>query len=509
MKFLELAGRISARWSASGAWSAATLEAQLGGAANCCAVATSAAPPPPSLPLLTVKVNADGHRAFSYDEGRLAASARRTQLVEMSARELFELCRRSEVGPSQRRAYFTSPVAALLGGDELLARHPEWRDLIHPLAARPAAAAAVSAPHLSLWIGGLGTQTQAHYDNSDNVFLQLAGRKRFFLWSPAAAAQLHQFPDAHCRARKSQIEPFSGGGASEEAAADAVLFPLAAALPPPVVVDLEPGDALTVPAFTFHHVEVLSSHRDGCSEGGEDEDAVSVSANCFTQLPQHDIAAALLQHSLVPEIPIDGEFDDALRAARRVLDLVVRCVEWPARGECTSASASTASAGELIAMLVESRFAPLNRDVDGPIALEVNAVRASASAARRRRRMARDWVEAPHQKDASADDVVDGGGGDVNTDGGALGLVSAKKHAEMLVDYFVQLGVASTQRGASDEYPVGLGSAEEYARGVALLQLWHLLEMTALQLVRVSPTRTSMEAVLEQLGGSGDEGQGA
>jgi hypothetical protein len=123
--------------------------------------------------------------------------------------------------------------------------------------------------------------------------------------------------------------------------------------------------------------------------------------------------------------------------------------------------------------------------------------------------MARDWVEAPHQKDASADDVVDGGGDDVDTDGGALGLMSAKKHAEMLVDYFVQLGVASMQRGASDEYPVGLGSAEEYARGVALLQLWHLLEMTALQLVRVSPTRTSMEAVLEQLGGSGDEGQGA
>ena len=167
--FLELAARISARWSASGAWSAATLEAQLGGAANCCAVATSAAPPPPSLPLLTAKVNDDGHRAFSYDEGRLAASARRTQLVEMSARELFELCRRSEVGPSQRRAYFTSPVAALLGGDDLLARHPEWRDLIHPLAARPAAAAAVSAPHLSLWIGGRGTQTQAGRSMVHNV----------------------------------------------------------------------------------------------------------------------------------------------------------------------------------------------------------------------------------------------------------------------------------------------------------------------------------------------------
>ena len=42
-------------------------------------------------------------------------------------------------------------------------------------------------------------------------------------------------------------------------------------------------------------------------------------------------------------------------------------------------------------------------------------------------------------------------------------------------------------------------SAGRYARGVALLQLWHIIEKSALELVRASPARTTMRAVLGRL----------
>ena len=58
--------------------------------------------------------------------------------------------------------------------------------------------------YLSVWIGGAGAVTQAHYDVAHNVFVQLHGTKRFTCWGPGAHVGLHVFPDAHPRARSSQ-----------------------------------------------------------------------------------------------------------------------------------------------------------------------------------------------------------------------------------------------------------------------------------------------------------------
>ena len=55
----------------------------------------------------------------------------------------------------------------------------------------------------SIWMGGLGTCTQAHYDVLDNIFIQLHGEKQFHLWPPSDIMSLHFFPDAHSRSRKS------------------------------------------------------------------------------------------------------------------------------------------------------------------------------------------------------------------------------------------------------------------------------------------------------------------
>ena len=78
---------------------------------------------------------------------------------------------------------------------------------------------------------------------------QVAGRKRVRLWPPAAHECLHVFPDAHPRARKAQLDvddPAAGG------------YALGAGLDAPALdVVLEPGDAVAIPAFWFHHCEAL------------------------------------------------------------------------------------------------------------------------------------------------------------------------------------------------------------------------------------------------------------
>lgn len=99
----------------------------------------------------------------------------------------------------------------------------------------------------SLWMGTNNSSTQAHYDVADNIICQLHGTKRVRCYSPKAASALHVFPDAHPRARKSQVN-FDDP--------DLERFPYFSSLAPPDLdVVLKPGCALFIPAFWFHHVE--------------------------------------------------------------------------------------------------------------------------------------------------------------------------------------------------------------------------------------------------------------
>ena len=94
----------------------------------------------------------------------------------------------------------------------------------------------------SVWIGGAGTCTAAHYDVMDNAFVQVHGRKKFRLWGPEAVVALRVYPDLHPRARKTQLDLAATGAAAVDMSVDIVL---------------NPGDVLHVPAFTFHQVEAL------------------------------------------------------------------------------------------------------------------------------------------------------------------------------------------------------------------------------------------------------------
>eukprot|EP00466_Bigelowiella_natans_P006195 jgi/Bigna1/44465/e_gw1.96.36.1 len=106
------------------------------------------------------------------------------------------------------------------------------------------------APYVSAWVGGSGVVTQAHYDVANNVFVQVYGTKCFHLYPPSKATELHVYPDAHPRARKSQVD-FDDP--------DLKLLPLFETLGDPYMkVTLKPGDALYIPPFWFHHVEALT-----------------------------------------------------------------------------------------------------------------------------------------------------------------------------------------------------------------------------------------------------------
>ena len=188
---------------------------------------------------LTVKAS-ETSRFFMYEENadgqsRVKDDIGLTQILQRSPSGLSELLCNED---STKYHYWTSPVADVAPGLlELVQGYESFHDDQRLLDPR--------GP--SLWMGSSGSATQAHYDVADNVLVQLFGTKRIRCYHPGAAWALHVFPDAHPRARKSQVN-FDKP--------DHIRFPHFSSLPPPILdVVLRPGDALRIPAFWFHHVE--------------------------------------------------------------------------------------------------------------------------------------------------------------------------------------------------------------------------------------------------------------
>eukprot|EP00536_Pseudo-nitzschia_multiseries_P015352 jgi/Psemu1/42200/gm1.42200_g len=150
-------------------------------------------------------------------------------------------------------------------------------------------------PPLSVWMGGTGVVTQAHYDTDDNVFVQVSGTKRFVFYAPSQSIDLRLYPDCHPRARKSQIDfdvDFEHTSSTTSSTPGSGKFPHShphshphpPPLPPPppqpdLEVVLHPGDCIYIPAFWFHHVETLSP---------------SVSINSFVPSPIWNRAETIL-----------------------------------------------------------------------------------------------------------------------------------------------------------------------------------------------------------------------
>lgn len=100
-----------------------------------------------------------------------------------------------------------------------------------------------------LWIGPAGIVTLAHYDRHDNLHVQIKGRKRWTLFSPADSDRLYRgFPQL-----SSPI--FSPVDVEQP---DTRKFPMFCNAQP-LRVELEPGDVLFVPSGWWHHVRTVET----------------------------------------------------------------------------------------------------------------------------------------------------------------------------------------------------------------------------------------------------------
>ena len=190
----------------------------------------------------------------------------------MKPRPTFETCRRATFLPLE-----SSSSAA--GGDDLppppfyYARIDKLPPLINDVGnltalynafrtAQEAVAEAATGEvpdgvKVSNWFGTAPHTTPTHYDESHNCYVQVHGRKRFFLAPPSAAAHLRLYPTLHAYPRQSQVNPIQG------TTVDVTGLDPATRCPPGETwcwdsVDLEPGDLLYLPPFWFHQVGLPS-----------------------------------------------------------------------------------------------------------------------------------------------------------------------------------------------------------------------------------------------------------
>ena len=105
-----------------------------------------------------------------------------------------------------------------------------------------------------IWLGGAAV-TPAHFDESRNIACVVAGRRRFTLFPPEEIANLYIGPLGHAPTGT----PIS---LVDFAAPDFARFPrFADALAASRVAELEPGDAIFIPALWWHHVASLERYN--------------------------------------------------------------------------------------------------------------------------------------------------------------------------------------------------------------------------------------------------------
>lgn len=229
---------------------------------------------------LTVKQRRCPGRFFMYEEHRGGASTdissrdddNDSPTISVSPNEFANLLHRTSSIRSMRHYYWTSPVAD--AAPHLTSVFNEHVHLLHKLSDK----SLLDPRGPSLWLGTSGSGTQCHYDVANNVILQLYGTKRVRVWRPSDGVyRLHTYPDAHPRARKSQVDlDVNDDDDSSLRSRYPQYYCTNTPLQPTLDITLRPGDALYLPSFWFHHVE--NGYFPGLFSG---VDGPSVSLNSF------------------------------------------------------------------------------------------------------------------------------------------------------------------------------------------------------------------------------------
>jgi len=102
---------------------------------------------------------------------------------------------------------------------------------------------------INVWIGQGGVIAHTHLDSYDNFFVQLHGKKRFLLFNPAQATNLHPYPFLHPSHAQAQVD---------------IQLPDLSFWPEMkdiqcIEANLEPGDVLYLPPLWFHFVQAIDA----------------------------------------------------------------------------------------------------------------------------------------------------------------------------------------------------------------------------------------------------------
>lgn len=106
---------------------------------------------------------------------------------------------------------------------------------------------AARTPTANIWLASQGSVAHTHYDMSHNAFVQLSGRKRFFLFPPSVYNRTHVYPKLHPSTRMSQLDFGDRADACSGSLCDYAF-----------VADPDAGDLLYLPPFWFHRVSALT-----------------------------------------------------------------------------------------------------------------------------------------------------------------------------------------------------------------------------------------------------------
>mmetsp|Transcript_20622 Transcript_20622/g.44795 ORF Transcript_20622/g.44795 Transcript_20622/m.44795 type:complete len:423 (+) Transcript_20622:174-1442(+) len=242
---------------------------------------------------LTAKQSLKQHRFFMYEEHAHVKlhDDQITPTVTVPPNELAKLLQSNRNASDFNHCYWTCPVASVAPA---LLNEFQWHKKLHDASEHEL----LDPRGPSLWMGTSGSGTQCHYDVANNIIVQLHGSKRIRCFPPSVGVyKLHVFPDAHPRARKSQVD-FDN---SNDDTAQRRRFPHFVDVPQPTLdVILRPGDALEIPAFWFHHVEnghILSNNDVKDHKG---DDAPSVSLNSFALSRPMMLAQQIFQKASRP-----------------------------------------------------------------------------------------------------------------------------------------------------------------------------------------------------------------